>query len=143
MSFLLQIISGGAGLFIVVLLWIIVRRMYAMSFHTTQPPLSKLHSRRPNPLYLGIFSISIKRQLFYIPTGIRLPFKLCYRGYSPASKSRNPDFSAFWSGSVMKTCFLSGVFVVLPTLFRVVLFSPAVFAKGLSFSSPILKTQSL
>jgi hypothetical protein len=33
--------------------------------------------------------------------------------------------------------------VVLPTLFRVVLFSPAVFAKALSFSIPIRKTQSL
>lgn len=143
MSFLSQIISGWPGLFIVVLLWIVVRRMYAMSFHTTQPPLSKLHSRRQNPLYSEIFLRSIKRQLLCISTGSRLSFKLCYRGYSPASKSRKPDFSAFWSGSVMKTCFLSGVLVVLPTLFRVVLFSPAVFAKALSFSIPIRKTQSL
>lgn len=143
MLFLLQIISGWPGLFIVALLGTIVSQMFAMNLHPKKSSNCRLFRRQRNPLYLNSFNRINKRPLSFLPSGASLFSLFRQSGQSPEIKSSRLGILAFLPGSVKRVGFLMGIFVVLPTLFRVVLFSPAVFAKALSFSILIRKTQSL
>ena len=143
MSFLLQIISGWPELFVVVLLVTIVYRMPAMNLNFIRSSNCKLFDQQRNPLYLNSFCQINKRPLSFLPSGDSLFSLFRQSGQSPEIKSSRLGILAFLPGSVKRVGFLMGIFVVLPTLFRVVLFSPAVFAKALSFSILICKTQSL
>lgn len=145
MLFLLQIISGWPGLFIVALLWMLVQQMPAVSRHPARSSNCRLFNKQRNPLYLKSFNRILKRP-FSIPSlGTRLSFLSNRPGLSPEIKSSRPGFFAFLPGSVKRAGFLMGILIVSivqiwPNRVYLLHYFIALGFPGLVFN---LKTQSL
>ena len=114
MYFLNQIISGGPGLFFVVLLWmLLIREVLRINRHTPWTPCSYLPYPQRALIPYKHFKDILKGLFLNSPAGPCLSPVFYPLGLTPVVKSNRPDFHALFSGSVQKAGLLLGIFVFL------------------------------
>ena len=112
MFILNTIISGGPGLFFVVVLWTLICMLHQINLHTSWFRYCRLFFKQGENPILKHYNTT-KGQLFDSPTGFSFLSTFYPPGLTPVIKSNRPDFRALLSGSAKKAGFLLGIFVFL------------------------------